>query len=81
MKIIGIVESDDYSGAAIVDSEQISIVHINGYWMAASKCMFSHLPVTCEISFEQAENFVQNGVKCLNFDTPTKTSKKTKKHQ
>ena len=81
MKIIGVVESDDYSGAAIVDSEQISVVHMNGYWMAASKCMFSHLPVTCEISAEQAENFVQNGVKCLNFDSPKTTFKKTKKHQ
>lgn len=81
MKIIGIVESDDYSGAAVVDADHISIVHMNGYWMAASKCLYSLLPVTCEISSEQAESFVQNGVKCLNFDSPTKTSKKTKKHQ
>jgi len=79
MKIIAIVESDDYSGAAIVDPQQISIVHMNGFWMAASKCMFSHIPVTCEISSEQAESLVQNGVKYLNFDSKTSTTKKTKK--
>lgn len=81
MKIIGIVESDDCSGAAIIDTDQISIVHMNGYWMAASKCMFSHVPVTCEISSEQAEKFIQSGVKCLNFDSTTTTPKKTKKKQ
>jgi len=68
MKIIGIVESDDYSAAAIVDTGFISIVHANECWIAASKCMFSLMPVTCEISEEDAKKFVNNGVKCFNLD-------------
>jgi hypothetical protein len=79
MRIIGIVESDDYSGAAIIDSDYISVVQMNGYWMAASKCMFSHMPVTCEISEEEADKFIENGVKYLNFDADTNPKKERKK--
>lgn len=82
MKIIGIVESDDYSGAAIIDTGFISIVQTNDCWIAASKCMFSHMPVTCEISKDDAQKFVDNGVKCFNLDdeiTPPKKSAKFKK--
>jgi hypothetical protein len=82
MKIIGIVESDDYSGAAIVDSGYISIVQTNDCWIAASRCMFSHMPVTCEISGDDAKRFVENGVKCFNLDdeiTPPKKTTKIKK--
>lgn len=81
MRIIGIVESDDYSGAAIIDSDYISVVQMNGYWMAASKCMFSHMPVTCEISKEEADKFIENGVKYLNFDTDTTTKKEKRKNK
>ena len=81
MRIIGIVESDDYSGAAIIDSDYISVVQMNGYWMAASKCMFSHMPVTCEISKEQADKFIENGVKYLNFDADTTTNKEKRKNK
>lgn len=82
MKIIGIVESDDYSGAAIIDTGYISIVQTNDCWIAASRCMFSHMPVTCEISKDDAQKFVDNGVKCFNLDdeiTPPKKSAKFKK--
>lgn len=82
MKIIGIVESDDYSGAAIVDTGYISVIHTNNCWFAASRCMFSHMPVTCEISKEDAEKFIENGVKCLDLDDevdPPQKSKKIKK--
>ena len=81
MRIIGIVESDDYSGAAIVDPDFISVVHLNGCWLAASKCMFSHMPVTCEISKDQADKFIENGVKYLNFDGDTKPKKESKKRK
>jgi hypothetical protein len=81
MRIIGIVESDDYSGAAIIDSDYISVVQMNGYWMAASKCMFSHMPVTCEISKEEADKFIENGVKYLNFDTDTTIKKEKRKNK
>jgi len=81
MKIIGIVESDDYSGAAIIDADYISVIQMNGYWMAASKCMFSHMPVTCEISKEQADKFIENGVKYLDFDADTTTKKEKRKNK
>jgi hypothetical protein len=68
MKIIGIVESDDYSAAAIVDTGYISIIQANNCWIAASRCMFSYLPVTCEISRDDAQKFVNSGVKCINLD-------------
>ena len=79
MKIIGIVESDDYSGAAIVDSGYISIIQTNDCWIAASRCMFSHMPVTCEISGDDAKRFVENGVKCFNLDDTIEDKKKTTK--
>jgi len=49
--------------------------------MAASKCMFSHMPVTCEISKEQADKFIENGVKYLNFDADTTTKKEKRKNK
>ena len=79
MKIIGIVESDDYSGAAIVDTGYISIVQTNDCWIAASRCMFSHMPVTCEISKDDAQKFVDNGVKCFNLDDEITLPKKSAK--
>ena len=68
MKIIGIVESDECSGAAIVDSDFISIIKMNDYYVAASRCMITHIPVTCEISEVDAKAFVKNGVICLDFN-------------
>lgn len=77
MRIIGIVESDDYSAAAIVDSGYISIIQTNDCWFAASRCMFSHMPVTCEISEGDAKRLMENGVKCLNLDDEINPPKKT----
>jgi hypothetical protein len=79
MKIIGIVESDDYSGAAIIDFAYLSLVHTNGCWLAASKCMFSNMPVTCEISEEQAVKFIQKGVQCIDLDDTIKIDEKISK--
>lgn len=79
MKIIGIVESDDYSAAAIVDSGYISLVQTNNCWFAASRCMFSFMPVTCEVSEDSAKKFIENGVKCINLDDDIKPPKKSVK--
>ena len=68
MKIIAIVESDDYSGAAIVDPNYITITKISDFYLAATRCLFSEIPVTSEISEEQAEKLIANGVKCFNLD-------------
>lgn len=69
MKIIAIVESDDYSGAAIVDASYITITKISDFYLAATKCMFSQIPVTCEISEEQAHKLIRNGVNCFDLNT------------
>jgi hypothetical protein len=76
MKIVGIVESDECSGAAIVDCDFISIVKMDNYYIAASKCMFTHTPVTCEITQEDAEKLMENGVVCLDFNDPIEEVKK-----
>lgn len=79
MRIIGIVESDECSGAAIVDSDYISIIKMNNYYLAASRCMYTHTPVTCEISEENAEIFFKNGVNCLDFNGNTEQPKAKRK--
>lgn len=79
MRIIGIVESDECSGAAIMDSDYISIVKMNNYYVAASRCMFTHIPVTCEISEKDAEIFFKNGVNCLDFNEKKEEPKAKRK--
>jgi len=84
MKVIAIIESDDYSGAAIVDPSWITITKVSDFYLAATKCMFSNIPVTSEISEDQANILIANGVKCLDMNEPTtpvqnKKQKKQKK--
>ena len=78
MKIIAIVESDDYSGAAIVDPSYITITKISDFYLAATRCLFSDMPVTSEISEEQAEKLMANGVKCFDLSETNKPIKKNK---
>lgn len=73
MKIIAIVESDNYSGAAIVDASYITITKISDFYLAATKCMFSQIPVTCEISEEEANKLIRNGVNCFDLNTTNET--------
>jgi len=78
MKIIAIVESDDYSGAAIVDPSYITITKISDFYLAATRCLFSEMPVTSEISEEQADKLMANGVKCFNINETDKPIQKNK---
>lgn len=67
MRIIAVVESDDYSGAAIIDPSYITITKFDdNFYLAATKCMFSQVPVTCEISKSDAEKMIASGVKCFD---------------
>lgn len=66
MKIIAIVESDDYGPAAVLDPAQITITKFNGFYLAASRCVFTSSPITCEISEETALSLIQKGVQCLD---------------
>jgi len=78
MKIIAIVESDDYSGAAIVDPSYITITKISDFYLAATRCLFSDMPVTSEISEEQADKLMANGVKCFDINETDKPIQKNK---
>lgn len=66
MEIIAVVESDDYGPAVIVDPSHITVFHFADFYMAATRCMYSDRPITCEISEETASALIEKGVKCLN---------------
>lgn len=69
MQIIAIVESDDYGPAAIVDPEYISVLRFDGFYLAASRCVFTNMPISLEISEETANNLIRKGVKCLSMSS------------
>lgn len=66
MEIIAVVESDDYGPAVILDPDQITVFHFDTFYMAASRCMFTDRPITCEISEEIALALMKKGVRCLS---------------
>lgn len=66
MKIIAVVESDDYGPAAILDPGHITITKFDGFYIAASRCVYTNSPITCEISEETALSLIQKGVQCLD---------------
>jgi hypothetical protein len=66
MEIIAVVESDDYGPAVIVDPDFITVFHFDDFYMAATRCMYTDLPITCEISEEIALGLISKGVKCLS---------------
>ena len=69
MQIIAIVESDDYGPAAIVDPEHISIFRFDDFYLAATRCVFTNMPISVEISEETANELMQKGVKCLSMSS------------
>ena len=66
MEIIAVVESDDYGPAIIVDPDHITVFSFGDFYMAATRCMYSDRPITCEISDETAHALIAKGVLCLN---------------
>jgi hypothetical protein len=69
MQIIAIVESDDYGPAAIVDPEHISVVRFDDYYLAATRCVFTNMPISAEISEETANKLIKKGVRCLSMSS------------
>ena len=69
MQIIAVVESDDYGPAAIVDPEQISVIRFDDFYLAATRCVFTNMPISVEISEETANELMQKGVKCLSMSS------------
>lgn len=71
MKVVAIVESDDYSGAAILDPSFITVVQIDNNFFAASRCMFSGRGITSEITEDAAIQLVSSGVQLVSADSLT----------
>lgn len=66
MEIIAIVESDDYGPAAVMDPDHITITKCADFYLAATRCVFTNTPITCEISEKTAKSLMKKGVKCLD---------------
>lgn len=64
MQIVAVVESDDYGPAAILDPEHISILHVDDFFIAATRCVFTNQPISCEISPGTANALMRKGVRC-----------------
>lgn len=64
MQIVAVVESDDYGPAAILDPEHISILHVDDFFIAATRCVFTNQPISCEISKSTADALMRKGVIC-----------------
>lgn len=69
MEIIAFVESDDCGPVAVLDSEFISIMQYEDFYIGATRCIFRGTPITCELSPEMAHKLIKKGVKCLKFES------------
>lgn len=78
MKIIAIVESDDYGAAVILDSDCISVTKIDDFYFAAARCVFTQMPITCEISESDAQALIDSGVNCISISSDSFGSGDTK---
>lgn len=67
MRIVAIVESDDCGPAVVLDSDFITITKMDDFYLGATRCVYSNMPIVCEISEEVATHLILNGVKCLDF--------------
>jgi hypothetical protein len=72
MQIIAIVESDDAGSAVVLDPEFISIIKYDNFYIAATRCLHTLMPITCEISEEDALRLISKGVKCIELESFTK---------
>ena len=71
MKIIAIVESDDYGPAAIIDPDHISVMKFDDFYLAATRCVFTNMPISIEISEETANDLIKKGINCLSMSSDT----------
>ncbi len=66
MQIVAVVESDDYGPAVVLDPEHITIIRIDGFFLAATRCAFTNQPISCEISGGTASALMKKGVNCIS---------------
>jgi hypothetical protein len=69
MQIIAVVESDDYGPAVVLDPEHISIMNFDNFFIAATRCVFTNQPISCEISQGTAQALIRKGVRCFEISS------------
>lgn len=74
MQIVAVVESDDYGPAVILDPDHISIINVDNFFLAATRCVFTNQPISCEISPGTASALMRKGVKCFNVSSLNNSS-------
>lgn len=66
VEIVAIVESDDYGPAAILDPDQITIFQFEDFYLAATRCVYTDRPITCELDIDTVKGLMAKGVVVLN---------------
>lgn len=69
MRIVAVVESDDYGPAVILDPEHISILNVDDFYLAATRCVYTNQPISCEISQGTANALIRKGVRCFDISS------------
>ncbi len=72
MEIIAIIESDDCGPAVVLDSDFISIMKCDAFYLGATRCVYNGTPITCELSGEDALKLIAKGVNCIELESYTK---------
>ena len=72
MEIIAIIESDDCGPAVVLDSDFISIMKCDAFYLGATRCVYNGTPITCELSEEDALKLITKGVNCIELESYTK---------
>lgn len=72
MEIVAIIESDDFGPAVVLDSDFISIMKCDGFYLGATRCVYSGTPITCELNEEDALKLIAKGVNCIELESYTK---------
>jgi len=72
MEIIAIIESDDCGPAVVLDSDFISIMKCDAFYLGATRCVYNGTPITCELSEENALKLIAKGVNCIELESYTK---------
>lgn len=72
MEIIAIIESDDCGPAVVLDSDFISVMKCDAFYLGATRCVYNGTPITCELSEEDALKLIAKGVNCIELESYTK---------
>lgn len=75
MRIVAIVDTEDCGPFVVLDEDVMSVVKCSDFYIAATNCAFTGRALTAEISEDCAKSLIENGVKYLDFNDESKTTK------